>query len=360
MTALAEVHDIDPAKREAFIGKALGNMSGAMATIMAAIGDRLGLFKSLAQHGPSTAAQLAARTRVSERYAREWLGGMTSSGYIEYCPKSGTFALPPEHAPVLTEEHGPVFFGGVHQEFLGALPLIDQVVDSFRTGRGVPQNAFNENFWEGLERFTASWFENFLVQQWIPSMPDVEAKLQNGACVVDVGCGRGRALIRLAEAYPKSFYTGFDSYGPSVDRARANAKNAGVDDRVRFEVLDAAKGIPEQHDVIFTFDVVHDAVDPVGMLRSIRQALRPDGVYACLDINCSDKLEENAGPLGALFHGFSLLYCLTTSLAEDGAGLGTLGLNEPKLCELASVSGFTTVRRVPLDNPFNNLYELRP
>ncbi|HUJ12537.1 MAG TPA: class I SAM-dependent methyltransferase, partial [Thermoanaerobaculia bacterium] len=201
---------------------------------------------------------------------------------------------------------------------------------------------------------------NFLVQQWIPSMPDLEKKLRSGACVVDVGCGRGRGLIRLAGAYPKSFYTGFDVYAPSIERARANAKTAGVGDRVRFEVLDAAKGIPEKHDVIFTFDVVHDAVDPLGILRSIRDALQPDGIYACVDINCSDKLEENAGPLGALFHGFSLFYCMTTSLAGGGAGLGTLGLNERKLRELASVAGFGSVRRVPLENPFNNLYELRP
>ncbi|MGZ4809976.1 MAG: class I SAM-dependent methyltransferase, partial [Thermoanaerobaculia bacterium] len=251
MTALAEVQSMDHGKQEAFIGKALGNMSGAMATIMAAIGDRLGFFKSLAQHGPSTAAHLATRARVSERYVREWLGGMANAGYIDYDPKGGLFALPPEHAPVLADERGPVFFGGVHQQFLGALPLIDKIVDSFRTGRGVPQSSYNDNFWEGLERFTASWFENFLIQQWIPSMPDVEAKLEKGGCIVDVGCGRGRALIRLAEAYPKSFYTGFDLYPPSIEQARANAKTAGVDDRVRFEVLDAAKSIAEKHDVIF-------------------------------------------------------------------------------------------------------------
>jgi SAM-dependent methyltransferase len=149
-------------------------------------------------------------------------------------------------------------------------------------------------------------------------------------------------------------------FGPSVDRAATNAKAAGVTNRVSFRQLDASTGLPEQYDVITTFDVIHDAVDPRALLRSIRQALRPDGVYVCLDINCSERLEENAGPLGAMFHGFSVFYCMTTSLANGGVGLGTVGLHEPKVRELCAEAGFSSVRRVPLDNPFNNLYEVRP
>lgn len=148
--------------------------------------------------------------------------------------------------------------------------------------------------------------------------------------------------------------------GPSIERASANAKAAGVADRVSFRQLDASKGLPQQHDVITTFDVIHDAANPLGLLRAIRQALPRDGVYVCLDINCSHKLEENIGPLGALFHGFSVLYCMTTSLGAGGVGLGTLGFHEPKVREMCSEAGFSTVRRVPLENPFNNLYEVAP
>ena len=145
-----------------------------------------------------------------------------------------------------------------------------------------------------------------------------------------------------------------------IERASGNAKKAGVDDRVRFQHLDVSEGIPETFDVMATFDVVHDAVDPLGLLRGIRQALRDDGMYICLEINCSDKLEENAGPLGAMFHGFSVLYCMTTSLAQGGAGLGTVGCHEPKVRELSTQAGFRSLRRVPLDNPFNTLFEVRP
>ena len=165
-----------------------------------------------------------------------------------------------------------------------------------------------------LERFSAGWFENLLLQQWIPAMPDVRAHLERGADVADVGCGRGRALIKLAQAFPRSRYVGYDVFGPAIEDANANARAAGVTDQVRFEERDISTGLPAEFDVITTFDVVHDAVDPLGLLQSIRRAMRRGGVYVCLDVNCSDKLEENVNPLGALFHGFSMFYCMTTSL----------------------------------------------
>jgi 2-polyprenyl-3-methyl-5-hydroxy-6-metoxy-1,4-benzoquinol methylase len=149
-------------------------------------------------------------------------------------------------------------------------------------------------------------------------------------------------------------------FEPTISQATANAEAAGVSDRVRFEQLDASKSIPEKYDIITTFDVVHDAADPRGLLQAIRASLRPGGRYVCLDINCSERLEENAGPLGAFFHGASVLYCMTTSLAQDGEGLGTVGLHPPKLTELATEAGFRSVRKAPLENPFNNLYELEP
>jgi 2-polyprenyl-3-methyl-5-hydroxy-6-metoxy-1,4-benzoquinol methylase len=147
---------------------------------------------------------------------------------------------------------------------------------------------------------------------------------------------------------------------PEILHATENARAAGVADRVRFQHLDAARGLPSQYDVITTFDVVHDAVDPTGLLRSIRQALKPDGVFVCLEINCADHLEDNVGPLAALFHAISVFYCLTTSLAHGGAGLGTLGLPESRLRDLSLDAGFGSVRRVPMDSPFNAVYEIRP
>jgi SAM-dependent methyltransferase len=347
------------ATTEEFVGKVFTDTVGLTTTVLAMIGDRLDLFKILAAHGPQTSAELAARANISERYGREWLGGMTSAGYLSYEPATGCFALPAEHVPVLAEEGGPVFLSGVHQELLGTITIVPQLIDSFRTGGGVAAIQYDANLWEGIDRFTASWHKNLLIPVWIEAVPDVKAKLEQGASVADVGCGFGRALIALAQAFPNSRFVGFDSLASAIARANENAIAAGVADRVRFEQRDAANGLPEQYDLITTFDVVHDAVDPAGMLRAIRHALKPDGAYLCLEINCSDKLEENAGPAGTLFHGFSVLLCMTTSLAEGGAGLGTVGLSEPVLRRMAEEAGFREVRRLPIDNPFNILYEVR-
>jgi SAM-dependent methyltransferase len=346
------------ASTEEFIGKAMNDMAGMMTSLMATMGDKLGLFRALTK-GPATSAELAERAQVNERYAREWLGGMTCAGYLTHDPATGRFTLPPEHAPVLAQENGPMFFGGIYQNSIGALEQLPRILDVFKHGGGVPSADYNDDFWCGLTRLSASWFENLLVPVWLPSIPDAKAKLEAGGTLADVGTGHGRALIKLAQAFPKARFTGYDFLQKSVDRARANAQEAGVADRVTFEQADVSKGLPQKFDVITTFDVVHDAVDPKALLKSIRQTLNPGGIYICLDINCSDQLAQMAGPMGAVFHGVSLFYCMTSSLAAGGAGLGTCGLHEKKLNELASEAGFSSVRRVPLENPFNNLYELR-
>jgi SAM-dependent methyltransferase len=351
---------LDPQKVEDFVGKVLTDTSGTMSILLAVLGDRLGLFKTLHEGGPSTSVALAARAGIQERYAREWLGGMANAGYVDYAPDTGEFSLPPEHVPALVEEGGPYFFGGLFQEIPPLVGILDPLTDAFRNGGGVPFSAYGADLWDGMERFTNTWFENLLLQQWIPAMPDVAAKLQQGARVADIGCGRGRGLIKLAGAYPKSSFVGYDIFQPSVERARANAEAAGMDDRIHFEQRDVSTSLPEKFDVITTFDVVHDAPDPLGMLRSIRDGLNEDGIYICVDINCSEKLEENDGLFGSMLHGFSVMYCMTTSLSLNGAGLGTLGFHEHKVHELSKQAGFQEVRKLPLENPFNIVYEIRP
>lgn len=352
--------NIDEAKQRAFVRKALGDISGTNAVIMAAIGDRLGLFKAMDNGAPTNSQELASQAGVNERYAKEWLGGMAAAGYLEYDPADQGFSLPPEHAMVLAQEGGPKFLAGAYQALLGMLGPFDQLLEAFQNGGGVHQSAYDDNLWDGLERFSGGWFENLLLPEWMPAMPAVQAKLETGASVADVGCGRGRAMIKLAQEYPNSSFTGFDVFPPTIKQAAANAQATGVDDRVSFQELDVSQGLPEQYDIITTFDVIHDAADPLGLLRSIRQSLNPGGYYVLLDINCSENLEENLGPLGTTFHGFSLMYCLTTSLANDGAGLGTLGLHPPKVEELCTQAGFSSVNLLPLENPFHNLYEIKP
>ena len=351
---------IDQQKMEQFVHKVLGDTSALTTVVLGALGDKLGLFKNLHAQGPATSAELAKRAGVQERYAREWLRAMASAGYLTYDPATQRFTLPAEHAPVLAQETGPVFFGGVWETLMGTLRPIDKLSQSFRDGGGVTQTDYPDATYNGTDRFTAGWFENLLVQVWLPAIPAVNAALERGIDVADVGCGRGRAVIKFAQAFSKSRIVGYDIYQPNIDRAMANAQTAGVAAQVRFERLDASKAIPGQYDLITTFDVIHDAVDPRGLLNTIRKALRPGGTYLCLDINCSDKPEENTGPLASLFYGFSMVYCMTTSLANGGEGLGTCGLPESKLRELALSAGFGSVRKLPLENPFNNLYEVKP
>lgn len=352
--------EVDQARAEAFAGRVLQDATACMVTALAALGDRLDLFKDLAANGPASSAELAARTATNPRYLREWLGGMAAAGYLTYDPTSSRFSLPAEHVPTLAQEGGPFFAGGPLQLTIEDIQQLGRVEGAFRSGGGVAESDYGDEHWKAQQRYSAGWVNNLLTQIWIPAMPAAEAKLQRGTAVADVGCGRGLALIKLAQAYPNSYGVGYDRYAPEVEQATRNAQHAGVADRVRFQPLDASSGLPAEYDVITTFDVVHDSADPRRLLHAIRRALKPDGVYICEETNCSDKLEENLTPMGALFHAISIFYCLTTSLAHGGEGLGTLGLPEPKLRELCTEAGFSSVRRVPMNNPFNALYEIRP
>jgi len=351
---------LEQEKVEAFAGKVIGDFAGTMATVLSVLGDRLGLFAALAEGGPATSTELAQRAGISERYAREWLAGLASAGYLEYDPTNERFALPPEHVPSIAQEAGPLFVCGGLQMLKGMLSALDRLPEAFRSGVGIPQSAYADETWDGMERFTDTWFENLLLEQWIAAVPEVEASLEVGCTLADVGCGRGKALVKLAQAFPRSRFVGYDVFGPSVERARAAAVAAGVADRVAVFEHDASTGLPERFDVITTFDVIHDAVAPRTLLRSIREALTDDGTYLLLEINASGRVEENAGPLGTIFYGFSILYCMTTSLAHGGEGLGTCGMHEHNVRALCAEAGFGSVDRLPLENPFNVLYAVRP
>ena len=340
-----------------FIERVLGDSAAFTQIAMAALGDRLGIWKDLAANGPATSTQLARRMGLSERHVREWLASMAAADYLAYDRTTAQFSLAADRAAVLADEGGPMFLGGIPELLVSYLKPYERLVETFRTGGGVPQSAFPESTYRGQERFSAGWYEHLLVQKWLPAA-GLDGALASGARVCDVGCGGGRALVRLAQAYPSSTFVGYDVYGPNVHRARELAQRVGVAERVQFHQLDAAAGIGDSFDVITTFDVVHDAVSPGQLLQSIRRSLAAGGTYLCLEIKCSARLEDNLGPVGALMHGVSVLYCMSTSLAHGGAALGTCGLHEGRLRELASVAGFGTVARLPIDDAFNDLYAL--
>jgi SAM-dependent methyltransferase len=227
-------------------------------------------------------------------------------------------------------------------------------------GKGVAADRYGPDLWPAMERLGTPMYSGSLVQAWMPELPRLRDALNRGANVADIGCGSGRALITLAQAYPHGRYTGFDVYPTQVERARANAERAGVADRVRFEVRDAVEGLPGRYDAVLAFDVVHDAADPVGLLRSARQALTDSGTMVILELSSGDTLEANTHPIGALYYGVSLLSCLSTSLAAGGPGLGSLGLPHRRLTELAREAGFSQVRRAVDSPPAHVLYEVTP
>lgn len=349
---------IDWNKARDFLGSFTKDLGAAMLGAMSYIGDRLGLFKVLADAGWVTSQELADRAKLNERYVREWLGAVTSAGYVEYDPKTKRYMLPPEHALVVARDDSPFFMGGFMQMVIPNVTMAPRLLDAFRTGKGVPQLEYPPETFEAMERASAGMYRHQLVRKWLPTMPQVVEALTAGASAADVGCGSGRAVIALAKAFPKSRVFGFDVHSGSVERARANAQAEGVTDRVTFEVRDGT-ALPERaFDFMSTFDVVHDSVDPVALLKSIGKALKPGGTYLMTEVNVSPNLEDNIGPLGKMMYSTSTLYCMTVSLAHGGAGIGAC-MGEPKARELAQEAGFTHFRRLPIQDMFSALYEIQ-
>ena len=346
-------------KVKAFAGVMTNDLGAALQGALSYIGDRLGIFRALAQDGPVTSPELAAKMGLSERYVREWLGAMTAAKYLEYDPASGRYSMPREHAMVLADENSPFYMGGFMQMIVPEVAMAPKLIDSFRTGRGVPQSEYPPEVFEAIERSSAPMYRHSLVRKWLPAMPQVVERLNDGGEALDVGCGSGRAVITMAGAFPNARIHGYDAHPGSIERARANAKAAGVAERVNFEVVDCTRLPAERFDFISAFDVVHDSVDPCGLLKSIRSALKKDGTCLMVEVNASNRVEDNINPMGRMMYAASTLYCMTVSLAHKGAGIGAL-MGEAKARELAHDAGFGRVQRLPIKDAFSALYELRP
>jgi 2-polyprenyl-3-methyl-5-hydroxy-6-metoxy-1,4-benzoquinol methylase len=353
-----EAQQLNQEKLEAFVERIVLDVGTAMRGGLMYIGDRLGIFAALAQSGPVTAAELSGRTGLNERYLREWLGAMATAEYLEHDTEGDTYFLAPEHALPLADEEFPFFTGGLLQMIVPTVTVAPQVAEAFKTGRGVAQDQYLPDMYEAIERMTAPWYKHHLIQTWIPAMPGVQEKLQAGGSACDVGCGLGRAPITIAKAFPAAEVHGFDVHAGSIESARVNAEAEGVADRVTFTIGNGAE-LPEgRFDLISTFDVIHDSVDPVGLLSAIRKGLREDGTYLMLEMNASGDVEENRNPLGKLLYNVSTLYCMTTSLAHGGAGIGAC-MGQEKARELAYAAGFTHFSKLRIEEPFSVLYELK-
>lgn len=344
-------------KMDAFAERFLGDSAAAVRAGLNYIGDRLGIFKTMAGSGPLTVAELAERSGLDQRYLQEWLAAMVSAQYIEYDADKKTYELPGEHAVFLADENSPMFMGGALQMPVPLVSSAPKILEAFRNGGGLSHDDHHPEMTEATERFTRPFFNSFLTQEWIPSMPELERKLHEGVELCDIGCGSGQAALAMARAYPKSRIFGFDNHAPSIERATENARKAGLSN-VQFECRNAETAKDKgRFYLITTFDVIHDMADPIAGLKSIKEMLHDDGTYMMLEMNVSGELHENIHPLGSLLYSISTLYCMTVSLAENGAGIGAC-MGENKAKELTKEAGFTRFRKLPVEHPMSVIYEI--
>lgn len=351
-----ETTTLDEARLMAFVHKAVADVGTLLAGSMAVLGDRLGLYRAMAGAGSITPAELSERTGTSERYVREWLSAQAATGYVTY-DGDGAFTLPDEHAIPLTDETSPACVIGAFETALAAVGSTDRLTEAFRTGAGVGWGEHHHDLYEGCERFFRPGYQAHLVSTWLPALDGVVARLTEGGRVADVGCGHGASTVLMAEAFPKSTFTGFDVHEPSITSAGERAATAGVGDRARFEI-GTAQDFPGRYDLVCLFDCLHDMGDPVGACRHIRESLEPGGTLLLVEPMAGDGLEDNLNPVGAAYYGFSTLLCTPNSLSQDvGAALGAQA-GEARLRDIATSAGFGSVRRVA-ETPFNMVLEVK-
>ena len=350
---------IDEAKLEAFMGQFVGDLGAALTAPLVLIGDKLGLYKAMADSEPVTPAQLAERTDCRERYIREWLCQQAASGYVEYDAATGTFRLPPEQAMALADEDSPAFIPGAFQLLAATIKDEPQITERFRSGEGFGWHEHHHDLFEGTERFFRPGYLANLREAWLPALEGVVEKLSKGAHVADIGCGHGASTILMATAFPASTFVGSDYHEGSIEAARGAAERAGVADRVTFKAASAKDFDGGPFDLVCVFDALHDMGDPVGAARHVREVLAEDGTWMVVEPFAGDAIEENLNPVGRIFYGGSTMLCTPASLSQEvGLALGAQA-GEQALTKVLNEGGFSRVRRVA-ETPFNIVLEARP
>lgn len=347
---------MDRARIEAFLQHFVGLASGATTIGLLAVADRSGLSGHLGNVGGGTVADLAAGAGLQERYVEEILSGLAAAGVVEYDAASQRFDLPAEHALFISDESSPYFMGGFFDLLPSVLSQVDQVAAATKHGGGVPFEAFGEEAIRGIDRANTPSQTVFLVDRWLPAVPGLIPALKAGTRVADVGCGSGTAAILMARAFPNTHVSGFDVSADSLEVARARGEGLS---NLDFTQLDAARiPIEPPFRLITTFDVIHDLADPLGAMRRILEALSDDGVYLMMEPNMSSNLEDNLDQIGAMEYGISAMHCMTQSLAQGGAGLGSAWGRE-RAEQMAAEAGFGSFRRLDeITNRFSAFYLL--
>ncbi|MCX4711289.1 methyltransferase domain-containing protein [Streptomyces fimicarius] len=345
----------DPARQEEFAGRMVEVLNDACLGYLCSLGHRTRLFDVMAGLPPSTSEEIADAAGLNERYVREWLGGVTVGGIVGYDPADGTYRLPPEHAASLCRAAGPDNLASFLQD-LALIGLVeDEVVTAFRDGGGVPYSSYPK-FQELQAEETARVYDAALVDVIIPLAPGLPELLGSGGGldVLDVGTGQGHAVNLLARAFPASRFTGVDMSEGGIAAARAEAARLGLRN-AHFDLADAA-AVTGPYDLITAFDVIHDLARPAATLAAVAGALRDDGVFLMGDIAASSRLEENLDlPLGPTLYAFSVFYCMTTSLSEGGAGLGTVWGRQTAL-RMLKEAGFGEVAVREVEGDILNVY----
>ena len=350
---------LDPARTQVFAEQTLGMVTGGFLSLMLSVGHRTGLFDTLASLTPSTSEQIAGAAGLNERYVREWLGAMVTGRIMEHDPASRTYWLPREHAASLTRAAGPDNLAELAQ-LVSLLGTVEgAIVDVFRKGGGLDYSAF-ERFHDLMAESSRTTLEATLLRRTLPLVPGLVDRLEAGIDVLDVGCGQGVAILMMARRFTRSRFVGLDIGADAIAAARADADRTGLAN-ARFLVQDAAGvGAPFAFDFITAFDAIHDQAAPRRVLRGIREALRPGGVFLMVDIAASSHLERNLdNPLAPFLFTVSAMHCTTVSLAHGGEGLGACW-GEEKARELLAEAGFSAVEVSKVEgDPLNAYYICR-
>src|SRR5215813_1618054 len=355
-TAQAPVLDMN--KLNAFIGQFVNDLGASAHAGMVVIGEKLGLYKTLALRS-MTSAELAAETHTDERYLREWLASQAAGGYINYDATTQKFSLSEEQAFTLANEDSPAYLPGAFELALGSLAAVPRIAESFRTGKGMGWHEHADGVFHGCEKFFRPSYAAHLVSEWIPALQDVKKKLEAGARVADVGCGKGASTLLLAQAFPKSRFFGFDYHDKSIEGARESAKRDGVANRVTFDVAKAKEFPGKDYDLVAFFDCLHDMGDPVGAAAYVRQSLAKDGTWMIVEPFANDQLKDNLNPVGRVYYSFSTLLCTPSSRSQEVALCLGAQAGEKRIREVVTSAGFSRFRRAA-ETPFNIVYEARP
>jgi len=349
--------EMDHAKLTEFLGRFVTDLGATGAAGAVVVGHRLGLYTALAE-GPATPEQFAERTGCHPRYLTEWLRGQAAGGYIDYDPATGAFSLTEEQAYCLVDPNGPNV-SAAFRAVVGYLRAEPRITEAFRTGAGVGWHEHDEDVFVGIDAFYRPGYVAELVPNWIPALDGVDARLTAGARVADLGCGLGSTSVLMAQAYPRSTVVGSDYHSESIELARKKAAEAGVADRVSFEVTSAQTFTGGDYDLVTMFDCLHDMGDPLGAARRIHDALTPDGTWLLVEPFTADTVEGNFNPVGRLYYAGSTFLCVPNALSQSGGHALGAQAGEAAIRQVATAAGFTRFRRAA-QTAFNLVYEIRP